>query len=287
MKLHSMQTNALTDKQVHSVKNLQQICFQYEGLENEPFLSNEMNTDPSLPCFFLQYDEERLVGFLAAFCPTAEEVEVTGFVHPCYRNMGIFSSLVTKARGLYTPLPFHQMLFQVESSCDSGKAYVRARFPHIDRSEYRLTLSKSRWQAKRSAIPKRGSLVEARREYQQLFIKTAQYLLKEDSGCIHRMLGNPERKGYLYLYEKKPVGVLQKCRESEKLTMLYGVAIDESVRGQGHGKAMLGLALDMFLASSEHISLEVDSQNPNAFGLYCALGFEIDFQVDYHSLILS
>lgn len=287
MTMHSMQTNALNDQQVHAIRNLQQICFQHEGLENEPFLSSEMNSDPSLPCFFLHYEEEMLVGFLSAFFPTADEVEVNGFVHPAYRKRGIFSSLVTEARKAYSTLSFHQMLFQVESSCESGKVYVRARYTHIDRSEYRLTLSKSRWRERSPVIPSFGSLVEATGEYHQLFIHTATSLLKEDSDFVQRMLDNPERKGYLYLYEKKPIGVLQKCKENDNLTMIYGVAIGETFRGQGHGKAMLGLALDMFFLSCEYLSLEVDSQNPKAFGLYCALGFEIDFQIDYHSLILS
>ncbi len=69
--------------------------------------------------------------------------------------------------------------------------------------------------------------------------------------------------------------------------MLYGVAIDEKYRGKGHGKAMLTLALDSFFMEGDSLSLEVDSHNPTAYGLYKALGFEIDFQVDYHSLILS
>lgn len=284
--MHSIQTNVLNAQQASSVKSLQHLCFLHEGLANEPLLSNSLNTDPTLPCFFLQYEEDLLVGLLAAFFPTGDEVEVNGFVHPEYRLRGIFSSLVTEARKTYSPLSFHQMLFQAETSSESGKAYVRNRFPHIDRSEYRLMLSTSRWRDTRPKALMPGSLVEASGEYLHLFVQTATLLLKEEEGFVQRMLDNPERKGYLYLFEGKPIGVLQKCREDEQLTMIYGVAIDEKYRGKGHGKAMLTLALDTFFRSCEYLSLEVDSQNPTAYGLYCALGFEIEFQVDYHSLIL-
>lgn len=282
-----IRTNTLNAQQTASVKSLQTICFEHERLANEPFLSNSLNTDPTLPCFFLLYEGHRLVGFLAAFFPTEDEVEVNGFVHPEYRRKGLFSSLLTEARKTYEPLFFHQMLFQAENSSESGKAYIQKRFPHVDRSEYRLKLSKSRWEGKRPSTPSKGALVEASGEALDLFIKTATLLLKEEAGFVQRMLGNPERKGYLYLYEDKPLGVLQKCREDEQLTMIYGVAIDEKYRGKGHGKAMLTLALDVFFTSCEYLSLEVDSQNPIAFGLYRDLGFEIDFQVDYYSLILS
>lgn len=281
-----IQTNVLDPQQRESVKSLQTLCFQLEGLENEPFLSNEMNTEPTLPCFFLQYEQNLLVGFLTAFFPSISEVEINGFVHPDYRKRGIFSSLVTKARKTYKPLPFLQMLFQVETSSKSGKVYCAKRFPHIDRSEYRLGLSKSLWQENKPSSPSLGSLLEATEEYHQLFIKTATALLKEEVGFVQRMLGNPERKGYLYIYKDKPIGILQKCKEDENLTMIYGVAIDETYRGQGHGKRMLSLALDSFFEENEFISLEVDSQNPRAYGLYRDLGFKITFQVDYHSLIL-
>ncbi len=282
-----LKTNTLKPQQIASVKSLQKICFLYEGLANEPLLSNKLNSDQDLPCFFLCFDDHMLVGFLASFFPTEDEVEINAFVHPTYRKKRIFSSLAAEAIKAYGPLSFHQMLFQVENSSESGKAYLKNRYPHIDRSEYRLRLSKSRWQDKRPSIPVLGTLVEARGEYLELFIQTATSLLREESGFIEGILDNPERKGYLYLYKSKPVGVLHKCRQDEQLSMLYGVAIDEKYRAQGHGKAMLTLALDTFFVSCAYLSLEVDSQNPTAFGLYRDLGFEIDFQVAYHSLILS
>jgi len=282
-----IQTNTLKAQQILSIRNLQKICFQHEALANEPFLSNELNIDLTIPCFFLQYKGEMLVGFLAAFFPTEDEVEINGFVHPDYRKKGIFSSLATEARKTYEKFSFHQMLFQVEGSSESGKAYVKKRFAHIDRSEYRLRLSKSRWQEKRPSTPALGTLVEASGEYLHLYVQTATSLLREDDGFVERTLGNPERKGYLYLHENRPIGILQKCKEDEQLTMIYGVAINELYRGKGYGRAMLTLAFDTFFVSCEYLSLEVDSQNPIAFGLYRDLGFEIDFQVDYHSLILS
>ena len=282
-----IQTNALSIRQTLSIKTLQKLCFQLEGLANEPLLSNELNCDQDLPCFFLQYEEKRLVGFLSSFFPTGDEVEINAFVHPDFRRKGIFSSLAAQAIQAYGSSSFHQILFQVESPSESGKAYVEHRYPHIDRSEYRLKLSKSRWQEKRPSIPKLGTLAEASGEYRNLYLETATSLLREDDGFVQRTLDYPNRKGYTYLYDNKPLGVLQTCREDDQFSMLYGIAIDERYRGQGHGKAMLILALDTFFASNEYLSLEVDSQNPTAFGLYTQLGFEIEFQVDYHSLILS
>ncbi|MFA6681263.1 MAG: GNAT family N-acetyltransferase [Sphaerochaeta sp.] len=279
-------TNSLTKQQKAAVRNLQKICFAFEQLENGPLLSNFLNIDKTLPCFFLAYEGEDLVGFLEAFFPTTEEIEINAFVHPDHRRKGIFSALVSEARKVYAPHPFLQMLFQVETSSESGKTYMENRFPHIDRSEYRLKLSKTRWQEKKKPAPKTGTLVEATGEYLQLFIRTATSLLREDAAFIERMMNSPKRKGYLYIYNDKPIGVMQKCEEEESLGMLYGVAIDEAYRGQGHGKAMLQLALDTLFDSCDFLALEVDSQNPRAFGLYRDLGFEIEFQVNYHRLIL-
>ena len=250
------------------------------------FLSNEMNTDQSLPCFFLTYEKEKLVGFLAAFLPTTVEVEINGFVHPHHRRRGIFSSLIIEAKKTYASQGFLQMLFQVESSSKSGKSYANRRFPHIDHSEYHMSLSKSRWRGRRMPAPKGGTLLEATAEVLPQYVRIATLLLREDADFIERMLCDPARKGYLYLYEGKPIGVLQQYTEDTDLTMLHAVAIDEAYRGQGHGKAMLCMALERFFISGESISLEVDSQNPRALGLYYDLGFEIDFQIDYHAVNL-
>ncbi len=286
--MNTIRTNTLTPQQRTEILHLQTICSVVDQMQNALFLSNEMNTDPTLPCFFLQYDQRILTGVLVAFFPTTAEVEINGFVHPEYRLRGIFSSLVSEVKKTYAPHGFLQMLFQVENSSKSGKAYLETRFPHIDRSEYRMRLLKSRWQEKRSSVSiKKAILVEATGEALYLYAKTAALLLREDAACVQRLLLDPRRTGYLYLYEGKPIGVLQQCTEGDKLTMLHAVAIDEAYRGRGHGKAMLALALDRFFTAGGSITLEVDSQNPVAFGLYCALGFEIEFQVDYHALNLS
>lgn len=279
----TIRTSTLTPQQRAEILHLQTIC---SGLGTNGFLSNDMNTDPSLPCFFLTYEKGKLVGFLAAFFPTTVEVEVNGFVHPQHRRRGIFSLLVTEAKKTYASQGFLQMLLLVESSSKSGKAYANRRFPHIDHSEYHMSLTKSRWHGRRLSVPKGGTLLEATAEALPQYVRTATLLLKEDGGFIERMLCDPARKGYLYLYEGKPIGVLQQYTEDSGLTMLHAVAIDEAYRGQGHGKAMLCMALERFFISGESISLEVDSQNPRALGLYGDLGFEIDFQIDYHALNL-
>lgn len=285
--MRQSKTNTLTAQQRIEVQTLQDVCFEHEQLQNKPLLSNELNTDQDLPCFFLHYKENKLVGFLAAFFPTDTEVEITGFVHPAYRRGGIFSSLVAEARKTYQGHRFLQMLLQVESTCASGKAYIHARAPLIDRTEYLLVLSKSRWLGMEIPRIQGGTLMEATGKALKSYSQTATRLLKEDASCISKMVNDPTRKGYLYLYKNKPLGVLQSRAEDTKGIMLHGIAIDEAYRGQGHGRTMLALALDGLFRSSVSISLEVDAQNPRALGLYRALGFEIDFQVDYHALNLS
>ena len=276
----------LSSQHIQSIRNLQKLCFKLEDLENEPFLSSELNFDPMIPCYFLYFEREKLIGFLEAFFPTMDEVEINTFVHPNHRGKGIGSFLVEEAKKTYAPLSFLQILFQVEKSSKSGKSFVKHRFPCIDRTEYRMKISKSQWLEKRSSFPLLGTLVEASGEYLDMYVQTVLSLLRENTEFVEQTLANPNRKGSRYLNDTKPIGVLHKYREDDHLSMIYGVAIDEKHRGQGHGKAMLTLALDTFFESCDFLSLEVDTQNPIAFGLYCSLGFEVDFQVDYHSLIL-
>lgn len=281
-----IQTSTLSSEQKKAVKSLQKVCFSFEKLENEPMLSSSLNFNPTIPCFFLLYEQKKLIGFLSTFFPSREEVEVNAFVHPQHRGKGGFSLLVEEARNLYKPLPFSQMLFQVEPASKSGTSYLAKHYPLIDRTEFRLTLSKNHWQEKRPSTTMAGRLIEVGAEHLDLYNKTATELLNEPMDFVGQLLNAPTRKAYLYYSEEKPIGILQKCEEENGLTMLYAIAIEENHRGKGHGKAMLVLALEKFFDTVEEISLEVDSQNPRAFNLYTSLGFEIAFRVDYHRLIL-
>lgn len=66
---------------------------------------------------------------------------------------------------------------------------------------------------------------------------------------------------------------------------IYGVAVEEALRGRGLGGAALSLLIgDLLTVRNASVYLEVDSTNLPAFHLYKKLGFRISSAFDYYPL---
>ena len=64
-------TEQLSTSQQREVELLEAVVKDEEGLQSRLFLSNRLNCDNDLPCFFMGYQGHHLVSFLVAFFPTA------------------------------------------------------------------------------------------------------------------------------------------------------------------------------------------------------------------------
>lgn len=282
-----LQTPDLNTSQKEEVKALETLSLFGEGLQNSTLFSKDLNYDLTLPSYFLAYTNQTLVGVLSAFFPTPMEVEFTACIHPSYRRQGLCTTLIERSLQAYRGLPFLQALFVVESTAISGNAYISKRYPIIDRIEYRLSLSREQWKLQRQPYSAETTLVAVSEQERSLFLETGTRLLKEDPNSIERMFESSVRTGYLYLYQGQALGIAYTCHDSTEAPMIHGVVIDPTFRRKGHGRAMLSLLLDTLFKTEKTVSLEVDSNNPQALSLYKALGFTPDFEVAYHSLILS
>lgn len=283
-------TNKLSEEQKRHVAALKETCFSFEQLENNPYLSNDLNIDKQKDCFFLLYQETELVSFLAAFLPSNKEVEFNGFTHPEFRNQGLFTSLVDRALACYQDMPFEQALFQREENSQSSLAYLQKRYPELDRTEYRFILSKTKWENNPQHKASKGRLVLTDETNKDTYVQITSAASLEDVAECAAIASNfliaPNRAGYIFFVEDNPIGVFNVQFEQSGTAFLYGVGILPTLQNHGYGRDMLSLAFENLFSKVDEIGLEVDSKNPPALALYRKLGFETVFQVDYHRLIL-
>ena len=277
----------LSTSQQREVEALEEVVKDEEGLQSRLFLSNRLNWDPRIPCFFLGYLDRRLVSVLTAFFPTPEEVEFSGFTHPEYRGRGCFSHLIKQALAQYAALPFTRALFTAEATSASGQAYLACRYPDIARSEYLMSLDR---QGHTPAI-QRGTLTPVghgnAEEAAHLMSRIFSTDLQRSRDRISLMLLEHGRKVFIYRRRGLAIGVLNAQAEPPMTYMIYGVGIAEQHRGQGHGKAMMHLALTELFKEADTLTLEVESTNEHAISLYAGLGFRPVMQIDYHRLSLK
>ncbi|WP_086347319.1 GNAT family N-acetyltransferase [Candidatus Enterococcus clewellii] len=72
--------------------------------------------------------------------------------------------------------------------------------------------------------------------------------------------------------------------ESEGRFGIYGFVVQKEQRGRGIGRKVLSTAiLEILKKNPKLIYLEVETNNLNAFHLYCSLGFEVKRQFDYYT----
>ncbi len=279
-------TEELSAFQQREVEALEQVVQEEEGLQSRLFLSNRLNWDRTIPCFFLAYQGQELVSVLTAFFPTVDEIEFSGFTSPHQRSRGHFSLLVKRALTQYAPYPFKRALFTVEATSASGAAYLASRYPTIERTEYLMALEKGAF----TPLEAKGELQRVGRtnaeEAARLMSRIFGSDLQQSRDRVSLMLLEEGRQAFIYHRRGLSLGVLNAQKRDPATAMIYGVGILSDHRSQGHAKAMMNLALQTLFVHATTVQLEVESTNEHALSLYTNLGFRPVMQVDYHALAL-
>lgn len=276
MSLKIVSCSALTPTQCTEIERLQAAVYTAEKLQNTAWLSNEINFDRDVPCFFLGYEGEELVSFLTLFLPTRGEGEVTAFTAISHRGRGYFTALLDTARRVLRENGVPHLLLALEPASRSGMAYLKKHFPAAKHShtEWRMT-----------CVPNYVSLPENITVERVTAEKSEDYVsvvLKEyggDRDAVLVRLSAEERMTYLVRDAGTPVGVFA-LAEGEALT-LFGVVTAENLRGRGYGNCIVRAALNKAYEAGKNIELDVDSENPPALHLYRKYGFEPTFEVQY------
>ena len=274
-------TNKLTENQITEILNLETVSFGEDALENHAFLSNEINFDKTVQCFYMGYENDVLVAFLTTFIPTSYEGEILAVTHPEYRGRGYFKKLFQCAKETLLLKGINKVLLVVEPKSRSGVEVLKSfKYAKLERSEYRMSYSGSKTLIEYPNL----KFFQVNNENKEIFSEITQEAftdLEDSSNFIDTVIYSENRKGYIAYKEGASVGVFDFNYE-EGHAFLYGVAIAIPYRGKGFGKQLVGFALNEGLKKSDKVVLDVDSENPAAFNLYKKCGFQIDFQVDYY-----
>ena len=283
------QRNTLNPEEIRKIELLQERCAWEEDLQHQAFLSNELNFDRTVPCFYLGYEEEELVAFLNTFFPEREEAEIFAVTHPDYRRRGCFTALLREARDVLKGAGVTSFLLMAEPN-GKAAAEVRRRYPvHLERSEYRMELRRE----------ERGTAKEEEQEIclipaseankaDCIQIQQAAFdeLGEETAHFVQNAIDAPDRLLCLAETGGRAIGTFSLHLQPEG-AFLYGVGILPAEQHKGWGKKLMGLICGEAFRRAGRILLDVDSGNPAAYSLYLHCGFRVTFQVDYFRCALS
>ena len=276
MSMQIVSCSVLTDEQRAQIEALQNEVYAAENLKNTAWLTNEINYDRNIPCFFLGYEKGVLVSFLTLFLPTQKEGEVVAFTASDCRRKGCFSALLQAARDVLRQYGVPKLLFAVEPQSVHGMQYLKRHFPAAVHShtEWRMRCTPTVYSLPENITVERVT-PDSARDY--LSVVLEEYGGNEEAAL--QRLSSDCRTTFLVRDAGRPVGVFAFAQE-EVLT-LFGVVIAEPLRGRGYGNFLMQAALSIACEAGKDVELDVDSENPPAVHLYRKYGFTPVFEVQY------
>lgn len=271
-------TTALGERELAAVRALEQEVVAHDGgrlkLEHAVLASEPVEAA-------LRWEGDRLLGFAALYDFGPPDVEIAGMVAPTARRQGIGGALLdallppVRARG------FSRVLLVTPATTPCGRAFALSRGAELAHSEHFLVLG---------ATPetREGRVGLSARPVVEADLAELEVLLAASFGSappgdsLRRNLPTTQ----VIELDGVVVGTLRLERGDEGVGV-YGFAVDPAYQGRGIGGEVLAATCRSLRAEGvDRVTLEVETQNAHALGLYTSLGFVPEAGEDYWALPL-
>jgi ribosomal protein S18 acetylase RimI-like enzyme len=281
----------LNAAEIEEIGRLAQECNQYEKLDLKLNWGTLQKRPTDQLNDFLYYADGQLVGFLCLFNFNSEESEVSGMVHPDYRQRGIckmlYEAVLQESQKRGTP----SLLFIVEQASLAGQACVRQLPTTYDHSEYKMVRQES------SPLPATSSdnehlQIRAARpaDLPSMSRITAQaFNIPGDDvdWYTEQSLEQNDRRHYVGEIDGTVIGKIDTILFQDT-GVIIGFAVRPEDQGKGYGHQILAYTIQEILTSGrQHIWLEVATENKQALKLYQSYGFTETGSYDYYRQVLK
>ena len=289
-----LMSQSVTDADEAEMRKLLEICNNYENLHIRFGQRGIRALLDDAPPDFLYYEQGQLVGCLIFDSFGSKEKELLGMVHPDYRRKGVFSTLLAAAREKCAAHDVQRLVFVVERDSPAGQEFVASVGAQYDFSEYEMVLATFH---DSMAFDERLNYRKANDNDLDLLVSIMMDsfgdLAENARPRVEWLLRDPHCRLYVAIFGeaslgcKEPVGCLRLDESSDGIG-IYGFGVRPDYRGRGYGRQMLEETIrEVRQHSKKQITLEVDTDNENAIGLYRSVGFTTRTTYDYYNLDIA
>lgn len=275
----------LTAEQLVEARSLIAAVQQADGTARDPYLSNIMNFDPTMPAFFLTYEEEQLVGLLTVYADDeAEEAELAILVHPDHRQKGIARQLFKTFQTETASYPITEVTFWTERAFLEKNPSLPEHWGLVENPDRDTWLVRERTSyplsSRKDIVFDQATLEnsEAIATFQsQVFDNPYDVSLR----YAREAIGDPD--SLLYLLQKGEE-VIASCTVdvSSDYNYLYGLAVLSSHQGQGYGTYLVQSIVNTLIGQNDKaFQIAVEDENVGARRLYEKIGFAEQTQIIY------
>ncbi|MGH4140777.1 GNAT family N-acetyltransferase [Clostridium sp.] len=280
----------LNEEDYKAIKSLEAICYKKQKINLKLELDFKMHLKNKIMAEFLYYDNEILVGYLGLCNFHGTSVEVTGMVQPEFRRKGIFKKLYLLAEEEWQKICPSEVLLLCDHTSLSGLTFINNIGAEYGSSEYKMCLNKkSVYKSTNHAIILRPATKEDATElYRQDSIyfgnlekDVDEKKLQEDIDEISLQIDD-SAINYLAELSGEVIGKIR-ISIADNEGFIYGFGVIPDSRGNGYGREILCLALDILKKEQvDNTFLEVATENKKALALYESCGFEEISVMDYY-----
>ncbi|MBW8380902.1 MAG: GNAT family N-acetyltransferase [Youngiibacter sp.] len=242
---------------------------------------------------FMYFNGKQLVGYIGIMSFGGRSLEMTGMVHPDYRQLGVFSKLHELVLAECKRRNTDSLLLLCDNKSTPGRKFLAKIGAAYRYSEYEMYLTEpseiSRELFQGVSLRKTAN-ADAREVARQnaIYFEVRRDRESEEADYEHTILPEEEEKRGMTIYIAEKDGqIIGKVHLQliHCIGGIYGLGILPEYRGRGLGRALLLEAIEKLKdANADKIMLQVEAKNAKALGLYKSCGFRETSVMDYYEL---